>query len=67
MQATVLMHASGPPKLPITKLLEVKMESNSYMNYIGFKFGPLWTFTANFIQIGQLLYKKKIYFKYIVL
>ena len=32
------------------------MKSNPYKNYIGLKFSPLCPLTANFIQIGQLLY-----------
>ena len=54
---TVFMHISGPPKRPINKLLEVKMKSNPNKNYIGLKFSPLYPLTANFIQIGRLLYK----------
>ena len=46
-----------PPKRPFTKLLEAKMKSNPYKNYIGLKFGTLCPLTGNFIQIGQLLYK----------
>ena len=57
LNATVLMHASGPPKRPFTKLLEAKMKSNPYKNYVGLKFGTLCPLIANFIQIGQLLYK----------
>ena len=54
---TVFMHVSGPPKRPVTKLLEVKMKSNPNKNCIGLKFSPLCPFTANFIQIGRFLYK----------
>ena len=38
-KSTVFMHASGPPKRPIAKLLEVKLKSNLYKNYMELKFG----------------------------
>ena len=46
-----------PPKAACQQAFEVKMKSNPNENYIGLKFSPICPLTANFIQIGQLLYK----------
>ena len=60
---TVPWRVFGPPKRRNTKLLGVKTKNNLQEKCIQLKFSPLLTISANFMPIGQLLYKQKIRFK----
>ena len=57
LTSTVLWRVLGPPLQPITMLFKGQMKFDSYKIWIVVIFAPLWTLSANSIEIEQLLYE----------